>query len=232
MQRPLNAFSRRYAAGLQKFLQGGAHAQFGQALQLGRRGLALHLETLQMARIHDLAVAHIQLTESAQDLVQRAEAFFSEAIAPLVGTHRVAQESRKELQRLNVTLNRRTLELAATNRSLQEGIAQRKGVEAALKRSASHHARLLRESVQLQSELRRLSHRVLAVQEDERQHFSRKLQNEIAQTLLGINVRLVSLKQEAKINTRGFRSRIASTQRLVVESARSVRRVAREFTHS
>ena len=57
----------------------------------------------------------------------------------------------------------------------------------------------------------------------------RELQNEIVQTLLGINVRLLSLKQEARNNTRGFKNEIASTQRLVVKSVQSVRNVAREF---
>ena len=56
-----------------------------------------------------------------------------------------------------------------------------------------------------------------------------ELQDEIAQTLLGINVRLLSLKQEARNNTKGLKNEIASTQRLVVKSAKSVRRVAREF---
>jgi signal transduction histidine kinase len=70
---------------------------------------------------------------------------------------------------------------------------------------------------------------VLAAQEEERKKISRGLQNEIAQTLLGINVRLFSLKQEARCNTKRLKNEIASTQRLVVKSAKSVRRVAREF---
>jgi len=37
------------------------------------------------------------------------------------------------------------------------------------------------------------------------------------------------LKQEARLNTKGLKSEIASTQRLVAKSAKSVRRVAREF---
>jgi len=77
--------------------------------------------------------------------------------------------------------------------------------------------------------LRRLAHQVLAAQEDERKKISLELQNEIAQTLLGINVRLLSLKQEARSNTKGLRNEIASTQQLVVKSVKSVRRVAREF---
>jgi signal transduction histidine kinase len=73
---------------------------------------------------------------------------------------------------------------------------------------------------------------MLAAQEDERKKISRELQNEIAQTLLGINVRLVSLKQEARNNTKGLKKEIASTQRLVVKSAQSVRRVARRFRNA
>ena len=37
--------------------------------------------------------------------------------------------------------------------------------------------------------------------------------------MLGINVRLLSLKQEARNNTKGLKNEIASTQRLVVKSA-------------
>jgi signal transduction histidine kinase len=128
-----------------------------------------------------------------------------------------------------IDLKRRTAELAATNGQLQRGVPQRKSVEAALKQSGEHYAKLLKESLQLQERLRRLTHQLLAAQEDERTDISRELQNEIAQTLLGINVRLLSLKQEARSNTKDFKNEIADTQRLVAKSARSVRRVAREF---
>ncbi len=73
---------------------------------------------------------------------------------------------------------------------------------------------------------------MLAAQEDERQNVSRELQDEIAQTLLGVNVRLLSLKQEARSNPKGLKNEIASTQRLVAKSARSVGRVGREFRNT
>jgi signal transduction histidine kinase len=66
-------------------------------------------------------------------------------------------------------------------------------------------------------------------QEDERKSISVELHDEIAQTLLGINVRLLSLKQEARVNHKGLKKEIAGTQRLVVKSVKSVRRVAREL---
>jgi signal transduction histidine kinase len=70
---------------------------------------------------------------------------------------------------------------------------------------------------------------VIAAQEDERKKISRELQDEIAQTLLGINVRLLSLKQEARSNSKGLKKEIASTQLLVANSARSVRQVGRKI---
>jgi len=43
----------------------------------------------------------------------------------------------------------------------------------------------LKDSLQLQEELRQLTHQVLAAQEEERKKISHELQDEIAQTLLG-----------------------------------------------
>ena len=72
----------------------------------------------------------------------------------------------------------------------------------------------------------------MAAQENERTKMSLELQNEVAQTLLGINVRLLTLKQEAKNNTRGLKNEIASAQLLVANSARSVRKAARNFAET
>ena len=62
--------------------------------------------------------------------------------------------------------------------------------------------RLLRESRRPQDHLRHLTHQILSAQETDRKKISRKLQDEVAQTLLGINVRLLTLKKEASANTR------------------------------
>jgi signal transduction histidine kinase len=115
---------------------------------------------------------------------------------------------------------------------LQRGVIRRKVMEEAFERSGRHHRKSMEESLQLQKRLRQLTHRVLATQEDERAMISRELQNQTAQTLLGINVRLLSLKQESRSNTKGIRNEIASTQRLVAKSARSVQQAAREFSRA
>ena len=117
-------------------------------------------------------------------------------------------------------MSRRTAELAATNLQLKRGVLRRKSVEAALKKSGVHYTKLLKDSLHLQEGLRQLTHQVLAAQEEERKKISLELQDEVAQTLLGINVRLLSLKQESRINTKGLKLEIASTQRLVAKSAK------------
>lgn len=69
----------------------------------------------------------------------------------------------------------------------------------------------------------------MSAQEDERSKISRELQNEIVQTLLGINVRLLMLKNGAMSNTQGLKKEIASTERLVKQSVRSINRFAHDL---
>ena len=232
MKQKLTGLSQRYVTALRKHVRQGPRASLQPALALGRRAVVLGLETLELARIHEQAIATLELSWSKNGFLRRAEIFFAEALTPIVETHRAARQSKIQLNRLNDTLGRRTVELAATNRLLQRGIVRRKSVEAALKISGEHYARLLKNSLQLQEGLRQLTHQVLAAQENERKKISRELQDEIAQTLLGINVRLLTLRQEARSNTKGLKNEIASTQRLVLKSARSVRRAARQFGSS
>jgi signal transduction histidine kinase len=229
MKQKVIGLSQRYVTALREHLKRGPRASLQPALGLGRRAVVLGLETLELARIHEQALATLEASFSKDGITRRAEIFFTEALTPIVETHRAARQSRIDLHRLNETLHRRTLELAGTNRQLRRGILRRKSVEAALKKSGEDYVKLLKDSVQLQEGLRQLTHQLLASQEEERKKISLELQNEIAQTLLGINVRLLSLKQEARINTKGLKDEIASTQRLVVRSAQSVSRVAREF---
>jgi signal transduction histidine kinase len=120
-------------------------------------------------------------------------------------------------------------DLAASDRSLQQGIAQRKTMEAALKESGEHYKALLEESLDLQEHLRHLTHQVLSGQEAERQKLSHELRDEIAQTLLGINVRLLTLKKAAQGNRASLKKEIANTQRLVQESIQSINQFAREL---
>ena len=224
----LDRLSRAYALALRNHLQGPGGSLLA-ALRMGRRAVILGLETLELARIHERALATLKILGAKDRKLKQAENFFTEALTPIVETHQAAKQHKLELSRLNELLTRRTAELATTNSHLQRGIRRRQRVERALEKSGIHYRKLLKESLRLQEGLRELTHRVLAAQEDERKKIGRELRDEIAQTLLGINVRLMTLKKEARANTSGLKNEIASTQRLVVRSARSVRRTAEGF---
>ena len=124
---------------------------------------------------------------------------------------------------------RRVEVLADTNRGLKREIARRQTVEQALKKSEQHQSRLLKQSHLMQEQLRHLSHQILHAQEEERKRISRELHDEIAQTLVGINVHLAALTREAEGNPRDLRQKIARTQRLVEKSVDVVHLFAREL---
>jgi signal transduction histidine kinase len=234
MKQRLISLSQRYVAALRAHLQLGSHAGLEPTLALGRQAVVLGLETLGLARMHEQALGvllpeHAARTHSA--MTRRAGIFFAEALAPIAETHRAARQNKINSLRLAETLNQRTLELAATNRQLKRGIRRHKQVETALIKSGVHYTKLLKDSLQLQKGLRQLTHQVLAAQEQERKKISLELQDEVAQTLLGINVRLLNLKQEARTNSKGLKQEIASTQRLVAQSAKSVGKYNQELKH-
>jgi signal transduction histidine kinase len=231
MKQKLTALSRRYVTALRKHLQQGPRAipPCGTALALGRQAADLNLETLDVARIHEGALATMAASRGRNAIIKRAEIFFAEAITPIEKTHRAALKANVSLRQLSKTLGRRTVDLAASHRSLKQGIVQRKTVQQALKKSGEHSRKLLKESRRLQKHLQRLTRQILSAQEDKRKKISRDLHDEIAQTLLGINVRLLTLKKEAAVNAQGLKKEIASTQRLVKQSVQTINRFAHEF---
>jgi len=229
MNRKLITLSQRYRALLREHLKQGPRASLRRARGLGRQAVAIGLETLDLARIHAEALATLEASSSRDGIIERAETFFTEAITPIEETHRAAVKANVRLSQLKKRLGRRTMDLAASNRSLKQGIAQRKIVEETLKKKGAHSKKLLKESLALQNHLQHLAHQILSAQEDKRKEISHELQDEIAQTLLGINVRLLTLKKEAAVNANGLQKEIASTQRLVDMSVKSIDRFAREF---
>jgi len=77
--------------------------------------------------------------------------------------------------------------------------------------------------------LRQVVRRILSAHEAERTTISQELHQEVAQTLLGVNVQLASLKQAARGNTANLKNEIANTQRLVKESLHSIKRFVRDL---
>jgi len=229
MKQKLIKLSRHYIAALRRHLKQGPGANLDQARGVGRRAVILGLDTLDLVKIHQKALASVEASASRDGIIERAEIFFAEAVTPIEKTHRAALKNNAQLDRVSRSLARRTIDLAISNRSLKKTIAHRKTAEEDLKQSGGHSKKLLEESRRLQGHLRHLTHRILTAQEDKRKKISRDLQDEIAQTLLGINVRLLTLKKEAAANAKGFKQEIANTQSLVNKAAKRIKRFAREI---
>ena len=235
MARKLNGLAQQYVATLRKHLKqdSRASAPCRTAQGLGRRAMALGLETLDLARFHEQALINLVLPSyspgTRERMVRRAGTFFAEAITPIEKTHRAARDDNGQLVKLNQSLIQRSVDLIASNRQLQREILQRKSVEASLRKSEQHYSELLEQSRHMQEQLRLLSRQLLSAQEEERKMISRELHDQIAQTLTGINIRLASLKTESTLNNKGLQKKISSTQRLVEKSVDIVHRFAREL---
>jgi signal transduction histidine kinase len=233
MKRKLFNLSRCYQSALRTHLQQGRQASLEPARGLGSQALAAGLRTLDLAKLHEqtLVTELLPACRAGQRpaLIKQAGVFFAAAFTPIEKTRGSAPEAAGHLKRIVEALSQRTVKLAASNLQLQQEIAQRKAVEAALKKSEHHYSRLLAQSDRLQQQLRQLSRQVLSAQEDERKKISRELHDVIAQTLTGINIRLATLKKEAALNKSGLERSIARTQRLVEESVNIVHRFALEL---
>jgi signal transduction histidine kinase len=233
MGRKLNGLAQRYVVALRKHLKQDPQAGLQPAQGLGRRALALGLETLDLARFHEQALITLVLpsySPGTRDvMVRRAGKFFAEAITPIEKTHRTAQEDNEQLVQLNHLLHQRSADLIASNRKLQQEIHERKSVEESLRKSEHHYSELLEQSRHMQEQLRLLSRQLLSAQEEERKMISRELHDQIAQTLTGINIQLATLKAEAMVNVKGLQKKITRTQRMVEKSVDIVHRFAREL---
>ena len=157
-----------------------------------------------------------------------------QTIAPVKGLngeiiHFVSvQEDISERRQAEETKHRAEV-LAASNQKLEIEILHRKTVEDALRISQATSNELLKNSRQMQEQLRQLSHHALQAQEDERKRISRELHDVVAQTLTGINVRLSMLQKESCATTQELREKIAQTQQLVAQSVDTVHRFARDL---
>jgi len=119
--------------------------------------------------------------------------------------------------------------LVSANHELKLEVARREATEKALQESQRVQGKLLDRACVMQEELRHLSHQILHVQEEERKRISRELHDQIAQTLVGLNVHLAALTQGAGKSSKGLNQRIARAQKIVEESVNIVHQFAREL---
>lgn len=218
------AVSRLYHAALRHYLKQGPGADLEPARELGRQAVTMGLETLDLARVHEIALVALVLPTYAPNtssaLLGRAGLFFAEALTPIEKTHRGAREA-------NARLEQSVEKLAASVEALHGEIGRRTAVETALRASEQTSLGLLEASRRMAESMRRLSHQLLNAQEEERRRISRELHDVIAQTLAGISIRLATLTAGADPGRR--EADIASTQQLVTLSIDIVHRFAREL---
>ena len=232
MRVKMRALSREYESALGDYLKDRTASGLRRAAPLGTHAVALGLETLDLAKIHEQALAALDGAGSGASRdgrARRAQTFFVEANGPIERTHLAAAAADLRWNKLNETLHERTSELAVSKRDVKTNIVRRKAAEESLKTSKEYYAKLLKESLSMQESLRRLTHRVLSGQENERGNISRELRDEIAQILLGINVCLSALRQQGSRAAKQLSSDIAATQRLVDKSIKGMRRTARKL---
>ena len=171
-----NALSRHYHAALQCYLSNDPKGDLEPARELGRRPVLLELDTLEMARIHEIAMAALVMPEcvsgtcpteevprvcrllepkcfqhnGSKVLFGRAGVFFAEALTPIEQTHRGAREANLHLNQIIKALSHRTVELADSNEELRLEILLRKNTEAELRKSEETMGLLLENSQRMQ----------------------------------------------------------------------------------
>lgn len=229
----LSQLSDHYLTALRTHLEQGRQASLLPAHELGAEAVSLGLETLDLAKMHHQALETLILPTCApvrrNEMTLRAEVFFTEAIVPIEKTHRFALEAVADLMQFQERLGQRTLALADSHRELKQGISERMTAEAALEHSERVSGQLLRESRELEQQLKDMTRRILAADEAERKKMSLQLHDDIGQTLLGIHVRLLALKREVTARYTGLNQEIATTQRLVEAAVKTINQFAHEF---
>jgi signal transduction histidine kinase len=97
-----------------------------------------------------------------------------------------------------------------------------------LERSGKRREKLLQRSNLLQGRVRDRARKAMSKQEDERGKISRLLHDDIAQGLLALHIRLLTFRKSAKADMGSIKKRIAKTQQVVDNAARTVGRLGHE----
>lgn len=223
------SWAGRYQAALRWHLKQGTEVSLLPAMRLGRQAAALGLETLDLALLHKKALITVIPSDAAlktrESMVEQATLFFSEALVPIEKQHGRYVKTAARVSQLSNALRQRTVESTASAQSLARSISKRQESEKALEKSRKAHKEMLCKSEIAHKLLRKQMRIILAAQEQERKKTSRQLQDDVAQTLLAINIGLLALQASVKNNTDKLSKMIANTQRLVRESVKKVKGV-------
>lgn len=223
---------RRYRELLRRSMVPNSASTTRAAQRLSSQATAAGMSSLDLALLHEQLLAK-ELPPGATSRQRRilttaAGALFT-SVLDVPNSSNTTAGIAPQLHELLSRLSRRTIELSAVNNDLTKRVEELKQTEIALRRSEQQESKVRLESERLQGQLRRLSRQLINAQEEERRNISRELHDVIGQTLAGINIRLATLKQEAKLNTAGLDRQIAQAQRLVLRSVNIVHRFARQL---
>jgi two-component system sensor histidine kinase DegS len=200
---------------------------------LGRAALTGGLGTLDVAIVHERALASLAQTHDFADtrngILKRAGIFFTRVLVPLEIAQRATRNSNSTLLRRHENLRRHSAALARAKLRLEREVAQRKAGEEIIRQGREQYQALFLESQLMQKKLRQLTRQIIIAQEEERKEISRELHDEVVQTLVGINVELAALGRSATTGLHTLKAKIARTQRLVENSVKAVHRFAREL---
>jgi len=229
----LSQLSAHYLAALRTHLEQGHQTSLLPAHELGIEAVNAGLETLDLAKVHHQALDALILPDcppsTSDEMTLRAQVFFTEANVPIEKTHPSALDADAGLRQLQERLGQRTLDLAHSNRDLQQGITERISAETALEDSERASSQLLRESRLLEQQLKGMTRNIMSADEAERKKMSLQLHDDIGQTLLSIHVRLLTLKTQMVTRDAGIAQEIATTQRLVEEAVKTINQFAHEL---
>ncbi|HWA25485.1 MAG TPA: PAS domain-containing sensor histidine kinase [Lacunisphaera sp.] len=108
-------------------------------------------------------------------------------------------------------------------------ITVRKRTEATVAQSEEHYRDLFHQAFQMQDNLRRMSDRVLKIQEHERARISRDLHDEVGQALTAINMNLAILRNAMVGCAPELEHRISDTQGLIENTMDTIHNFSREL---
>jgi len=225
--------AKRYLAALRAHLGTRRSGSAVVARRLGRAATTSGFNAVDLARMHEQSMAALALSlnvaHTRHDLIRRAGRFLAEALVPMEKLHRTTHAAFLQLQRRAAILHEHRAALTKGNRQLAREVRRRQAGEEAVRKGKAHYHQLLVESQAMQKKLRHMARQILSAQEDERRAISRELHDEVAQTLMAINVELATLGHAGSLNARALAANIARTQRLVEKSMNAVHQFAREL---
>jgi signal transduction histidine kinase len=234
MKNPLSNFSRLYESVIRTYLTEGFHLVGESVEKISKQANFLDLKLQDIAAIHEqLLVVDLlpeSTTRSRTSIVRHGGTFFAAVVTAVKkgNTGRYSANLEKTIALLSV----RNVEIALAKQKLDLDILRREKVEMDLRQSEKDCLKALKESEVLRMQLKELSRQVMVIQEEERKKISRELHDVIAQALLGINVRLATLKIEAGAKAKGLNRNITETQKVITKSANLIYQFARELRPS